>query len=364
MSRHLFTLSVFALLLCGCSDDSSVTGSAPKGTSTTSADSPSKDTASSGESFEDLLVGLDLPNLNKAFEQARDDWQSDQGNGRKTMRFADVMARVGQLHEEQGTVDQAARAFRTAAEIIRKAKDKGIDIDSGLESIVTFHVACIEASEGHAEASLKTLTRAVELGYPEMSKIEETPALESVRKLPEFSQSMQRWEETRRARMIERGRKEIANGESFPFTFDLVDVSGKPLRMSDLKGKVCIVDIWGTWCGPCVMEIPSFVRLQKEYGDKGFQMVGLNSERGSQDVAKAKVQDFMLTHQMNYPCALITDEVLGQVPELEGYPTTLFIDRDGKVRAKFVGVQPHDTLEGIVLALLEESSAAEPAKAE
>ncbi|MFN9719648.1 MAG: TlpA family protein disulfide reductase [Planctomycetota bacterium] len=360
MSCCRFTLLICGVFLCGCSGDSAAPESTATATSSSSRDRSSNGDPSGTSDFEDLLVGLDLPNLKNVFEGARDEWQQDQGNGRKTMRFADVMARVGQLHEEQGTSAQAAKAFRSAAEIISNARVKGIDIDPGLESIVIFHVACVEALEGKAEASLKTLERAVELGYSEMAKIRETPALESVRSLPEFASTMQRWEAARRDRILEQGRREIANGEAFPFTFDLVDVKGQPLRLGDLRGKVCVVDIWGTWCGPCVMEIPSFVSLQKEYGDKGFQMVGLNSERGSGEIAKAKVQDFMVTHQMNYPCALITEDVLGQVPQLEGYPTTLFIDRDGKVRARMVGVQPHDTLEGIVLALLEEPAGEQP----
>src|SRR5437762_9755963 len=62
----------------------------------------------------------------------------------------------------------------------------------------------------------------------------------------------------------------------FEFDFDLEDVNGQRLSKADFAGKVLIVDIWGTWCPPCRMEIPHFLALHRQYGDQGLQVVGLN----------------------------------------------------------------------------------------
>src|SRR5436190_6816113 len=65
----------------------------------------------------------------------------------------------------------------------------------------------------------------------------------------------------------------------FPFDFDLEDVAGNRVSKSDLAGKVLIVDIWGTWCPPCRMEIPHFVALNRKYNNQGLAIVGLIRER-------------------------------------------------------------------------------------
>src|SRR5262249_19702585 len=114
----------------------------------------------------------------------------------------------------------------------------------------------------------------------------------------------------------------------FPFTFSLTDIDGKKLDLKALAGKVLIVDLWGTWCPPCRQEIPNFVRLKKTYGGDGLEIVGVNFERA----AKSRRDAIWLvkrTHaqlRMNYRCALGTEEIEQQVPNLRGFPTTLILD--------------------------------------
>lgn len=150
----------------------------------------------------------------------------------------------------------------------------------------------------------------------------------------------------------------LAAGETFPFDFTLTDLRGQPLSLSSLLGQVVIVDIWGTWCPPCRAEIPSFIRLQNEFGPQGLQIIGLNYEHGptEQEVIKA-VEQFIQEFGINYPCALGTDQIQQQVPGFEGFPTTLFIDRAGRVRAKLVGLHDHALLQALVEQLLAEGPA-------
>lgn len=147
--------------------------------------------------------------------------------------------------------------------------------------------------------------------------------------------------------------KDGAGPGLFPFTFRLPDINGKQVDLKTLKGKVVIVDLWGTWCPPCRKEIPHFVRLKTRYGRDGLEIVGVNFERtNSRSEAVRLVRKTHSQLKMNYRCVLGTDEIESQVPDLRGFPTTLILDRSGEVRAKLVGYHSYEQLEEIVKPLL------------
>ena len=98
----------------------------------------------------------------------------------------------------------------------------------------------------------------------------------------------------------------------------------------------------------------AFVKLQEKFGDKGLQIVGLNYEMRDKEESIKQIRDFQKDQKMNYTCLLGDDATREQVPGFQGYPTTLFIDRTGKVRLQYVGLHPYATLEATVSALLEE----------
>ncbi len=146
--------------------------------------------------------------------------------------------------------------------------------------------------------------------------------------------------------------RELNAFQSFPFQLNVSDVSGRPVRLQDHLGKVVIVDIWGTWCGPCRRVIPHLVKLQNKHGEQ-LQVIGLCNER-TQDTsaATASLTNAMNEFRINYPCTLIDDKVVSKVPNFSGYPTMLFIDRTGKVRMVTVGVKPEAYWDSLVEELL------------
>lgn len=150
----------------------------------------------------------------------------------------------------------------------------------------------------------------------------------------------------------------LAENKPFEFDFDLEDVAGNKLSKADLAGKVLIVDVWGTWCEPCLMEIPHFVELDKKYRRQGLQIVGLNDERGATSPKTAtRVQNVCEKQGVVYPCAVITRKVMKQIPDLDGLPTTLFLDRTGTVRLKVSGYHDLSFLQAAVEHLLNEMGA-------
>ena len=92
-------------------------------------------------------------------------------------------------------------------------------------------------------------------------------------------------------------------------------------------------------------------------GDKGFQIIGLNYERGGSDEANLKLAtDYAAKEGINYPCLMGDEATRDQVPDFQGFPTTLFIDKAGKVRMKAVGLHEYAFLEAVVNELLAEEA--------
>ena len=125
--------------------------------------------------------------------------------------------------------------------------------------------------------------------------------------------------------------------------FTLADLKGERVSLSDLKGKVVLLNFWGTWCGPCKREIPDFVSLSKKHKKNGLEIIGVTLSSGPPQ----KIQDFSEKWNINY--TLLTDingnetqsvtARYGQATSqpITGIPTTFIIDRDGYIRQRYVG---------------------------
>ena len=115
--------------------------------------------------------------------------------------------------------------------------------------------------------------------------------------------------------------------------FILQTLDGKNLKLSDLRGKAVMLNFWATYCGPCKIEMPWFVELQKEYGPQGFQIVGVaNDDASTADIAK-----FAKEMGINYPILIGKDSVSDSY-KVSVLPTTFFLDRDGKLIAREFGL--------------------------
>ena len=128
--------------------------------------------------------------------------------------------------------------------------------------------------------------------------------------------------------------------------FELTDLMGKKVRLSDFQGKVVILDFWATWCGPCRMEIPNFVKLQTKYGDK-LAIVGLTVSS-----PEADVRSFAQKQGINYSVLLDADNLTDRYGGIVGIPTTFVVDRQGRITQKFIGVMEPQTFEEAIQPLL------------
>lgn len=118
-------------------------------------------------------------------------------------------------------------------------------------------------------------------------------------------------------------------------------LDGTQFKISDLKGKVLILNIWGTWCGPCRAEVPHLVAMKKKYGDQGFEVLGLNiGDNSGQPETNEEITAFADQMKINYTIARIPGSALSQfyqTTKQQVVPQTMLVDREGYLRGIFVG---------------------------
>jgi thiol-disulfide isomerase/thioredoxin len=131
--------------------------------------------------------------------------------------------------------------------------------------------------------------------------------------------------------------------------FELISLSGDTIRLSDFKGNVVILDFWATWCGPCRKEIPSFIQLQKTYGDSGVVILGI----AISDKEK-NVRDYYRKMKMNYPVMMGNSKVVKAYGGITGIPTTFVIDKEGNLYRRYIGYRPRSIFEQDIKYLLAE----------
>lgn len=128
----------------------------------------------------------------------------------------------------------------------------------------------------------------------------------------------------------------------------LQNLEGKPVKLSDFRGKVVLLNFWATWCPPCREEIPDLISLQKQYGPRGLVVVGVAMDEGG----AAVVQPFVKKMGINYPVVAGDQKTADAYGGIEGIPTTFVIDRSGKVVAGHEGGADRATFEADIKPLL------------
>ncbi len=117
-------------------------------------------------------------------------------------------------------------------------------------------------------------------------------------------------------------------------SFDLEALDGGRVTSGDLAGKVALVDLWATWCAPCVQEIPHWNALLERYGAQGFTVLGITLRSGWAEDIRKDLAGFDV--RVDYPLVVGDDDLEFELA-VTGYPTTLLVDRDGTIRKTYTG---------------------------
>jgi thiol-disulfide isomerase/thioredoxin len=152
------------------------------------------------------------------------------------------------------------------------------------------------------------------------------------------------------------GVKVVFSDKPLPLpAFKLTDVNtGKDIDQTAWKGKVVLLNFWATWCGPCRMEIPDLIKLQDKYREK-LVIIGLSIDEGSADGVKA----FAAAQKINYPVAMVGDDVEKLFGGILSVPSTFVVNADGGIVQRHVGLLRADVTEQEVRSLAHLPTAAE-----
>lgn len=130
----------------------------------------------------------------------------------------------------------------------------------------------------------------------------------------------------------------------------LKDLSGKPVTLSALKGKVVIVDFWASWCGPCRQSMPVLEKLSKTYKDKGLVVLGVNIDNDAKSASK-----FLAEVPVSFVVVNDADKRVARAYAPPTMPSSYIIDKQGRVRQVHAGFKAGDAkqLEAEIQQLLQ-----------
>jgi thiol-disulfide isomerase/thioredoxin len=141
--------------------------------------------------------------------------------------------------------------------------------------------------------------------------------------------------------------KVAKSGGSMAPDFTLQELSGKSVTLSDMKGKVVLLEFWATWCPPCRASIPGIERLHEKYKNKGVVVLAVSLDEGGWD----GVQSFVKEHGIQYTVLKGNDDV-GAKYQVRSIPMLLVIDKEGKIMRRYLGFGSDEDVESDIKPLL------------
>lgn len=116
--------------------------------------------------------------------------------------------------------------------------------------------------------------------------------------------------------------------------FSLQTADGQSIRLSDLRGRPVLVNLWTSWCPPCRQEMPAMQQAYADFHDQGFEILAVNAT--NQD-SLPDAQQFAADLSLTFPILLDTQGEVSQLYQLRSLPTSFFIDREGVIREVVIG---------------------------
>jgi thiol-disulfide isomerase/thioredoxin len=232
--------------------------------------------------------------------------------------------------ERAAALEPALAPVRT----LRRAYEKPTKRETDLFGRVLYTQAQIEVSQGRLDRARAALREAYDGGFDPFDQVEKDPSMASFRASEGYRALLRSIDEANLAKARQRVQRLLDQPLPFAFDFTLPDLDGKPVALGQLRGQVVLIDVWGTWCKPCLEAIPGLIQLYRKHHRRGFEIVGIDYEQNAPDppTAVQMVKQVVQAAEIPYRCVMGDPATLEKIPNFHGFPTTMVIDRSGKVR--------------------------------
>lgn len=239
--------------------------------------------------------------------------RAQENTGTTASELKALVAKVnGKLHEGKKTPGDLAPELKEFDELIEKHKAE--KTDETAQVILMKAMLYLEVFDDSATG--KALVQQIKTDYPDTKP---GKSAEEILANIEQQDAAKKVQQT------------LVVGAKFP-DFETKDLDGKPLSVSNYKGKIVLIDFWATWCGPCVYELPNVIKAYGKYHDKGFEIIGI-----SLDDSEPKLRSFLKDKNMNwsqYFDGSRWKNKLAQKYGVQAIPATFLLDGEGKIIAR------------------------------
>jgi thiol-disulfide isomerase/thioredoxin len=268
----------------------------------------------------------------------------------------DQAKRAGSPAERDAALEKAGSLVRTLHRAYEKPNQREVD----LYARVFYEEVRRGTEQGRLDRAVAALKEACGAGFDAFDRIEHDEALAKLRSFPGFLALVQDIDAANLVKARARVKNLLDRPLALALDFHLKDLDDRPLSLDQFKGKVVLVDFWGTWCKPCREAIPGLVQLYHKHRRRGFEIIGLDYEQNAPnpETARPYVKRFVEESRIPYRIAMV-DDALTEKLQIQSYPTTVLIDREGKPRLFFSGggAEALDALDAAATVLLAEPAA-------
>jgi thiol-disulfide isomerase/thioredoxin len=119
--------------------------------------------------------------------------------------------------------------------------------------------------------------------------------------------------------------------------WEMENAAGQIVRSQDLQGSVIVLDFWGSWCGPCRMELPHFQAMYEKYREQGVVFYGVNWERVDRSKRRETALQYLKQNGFDFPNVFDLDDSAAQKFRVDSFPTVFLVDHTGRIRYRNIG---------------------------
>ncbi len=229
---------------------------------------------------------------------------------------------------------------------------------------IHYNLACAMALSGEVEPALAELELAVAGGFEDLDHLQQDHDLDSLRQQPRMQQLLRVLATLRDLeKSVAVAREDLRTQAELgqvgpPAQFKAQTLDGAAFKLSELRGKIVVLDLWGTWCPPCRKALPEVAalaeRLAQTHGEEVTVLgVAFEHDDTSEEI-RNKASGLLKKAAAKYPCVVVTADQLQKLGNIQGFPSTAILDAQGRVRWLQAGEVPQEAVIKIVDKLLAE----------